>query len=715
MAKTLVIVESPAKAKSLGKFLGKKYTVKASMGHVRDLPKSQFGVDIQEGFKPKYITIRGKGDIIKELKAATKKADKVLLASDPDREGEAIAWHLANVLNINEQDPCRIAFNEITKQAVQQAVKHPRPVDRRKVDAQQARRILDRLVGYNLSPLLWRKVKKGLSAGRVQSVAMRLICDREEEIQAFEPEEYWSLAAKLVKGRTGSLVAKLHKIDGQKAHIPDEAHVNEIRDDLQKESFEVAKITRREKKRQPALPFTTSSMQQEAYRKLNFTARKTMMVAQQLYEGLDLGKEGPVGLVTYIRTDSTRIAETAEQEADSFIVERFGAGYVPAEKRRVAPKGRSQDAHEGIRPTSVLREPDNIKQFLTRDQYRLYKLIWERFVASQMSPAIIDTTSVDVRAGKYIFRANGSIIKFPGFMQVYIEGRDDEEETGESKTLPELQEGEQLKLRALVPKQHFTQPPPRFTDATLIKTLEEKGIGRPSTYAPIVDTILKRGYVVREKKNFYPTELGLVVVDLLKKYFYNIIDVEFTAAMEQKLDDIEEGDVNWVSILEDFYMPFEELLEVADKEIEQIQVEDEVTDEVCELCGRNMVIKMGRYGKFLACPGFPECRNARPLLEPTGVSCPNCSGELVLRRSKKGRKFYGCSNYPECEFVVWDQPTNRKCPICGSMMVLKENKKGQVYHCTNKECGAKVEAVDEEEGDNHNASAGEANDSVNAY
>lgn len=698
VAKTLVIVESPAKAKSLGKFLGNKYTVKASMGHIRDLPKSQFGVDVEKGFKPKYITIRGKGDIIKELKAATKKADKVLLASDPDREGEAIAWHLANVLNINEQDPCRIAFNEITKQAVQQAVKHPRPVDRHKVDAQQARRVLDRLVGYNLSPLLWRKVKKGLSAGRVQSVAMRLICDREEEIQAFEPEEYWSLTAKLVKGKTGSFEAKLHKIDGEKAHLPNETLVNEIRKHLQNESFEVAKVTRREKKRQPAPPFITSSMQQEAYRKLNFTARKTMMVAQQLYEGLDLGKEGPVGLVTYIRTDSTRVSEIAEQEAAAFITSSFGTEYLPSEKRRVVPKGRAQDAHEAIRPTSVQREPDSIKQFLTHEQYRLYKLIWERFIASQMSPAIIDTTSVDVRAGRYMFRAAGSIIKFPGFMQVYIEGRDDEDGSSEEKTLPVLKEGDKLKLLTMVPNQHFTQPPPRFTDATLIKILEEKGIGRPSTYAPIVDTILKRGYVIREKKNFYPTELGLVVVDLLKKYFYNIIDVEFTAEMEQKLDDVEEGDVDWVHILEDFYLPFQESLEVADQEIEQIQLEDEVTDEICELCGRNMVVKMGRYGKFLACPGFPECRNAKPLLEPTGVACPNCQGELVLRRSKKGRKFFGCSNYPECNFVVWDRPTNQKCPQCNSMMVLKENKKGKLYQCTNKECGGKIDASADYEG-----------------
>ena len=696
MAKTLVIVESPAKAKSLGKFLGRNYTVKASMGHVRDLPKSQFGIDVKDGFKLKYITIRGKGSIIKELKSATKKVDRVLLASDPDREGEAIAWHLANMLNINDSTPCRIAFNEITKQAVQTAVKNPRPVDLKKVDAQQARRVIDRLVGYKLSPLLWRKVKKGLSAGRVQSVAMRLICEREEEITAFEPEEYWSLTAKLSKNKTAILEAALYKIKGAKAHIPNEAAVNEIKANVQDAVFRVAKITRREKKRQPAPPFITSSMQQEAYRKLNFTARKTMMIAQQLYEGLDLGKEGPVGLVTYIRTDSTRVSDTAAQEAADYIVKRYDASYVPTEKRRVALKKNAQDAHEAIRPTSVQREPDNVKQFLSRDQYRLYKLVWERFIASQMSAAIIDTTSIDIEAGQYIFRANGSIVKFFGFMRVYTEGRDDDAEDKDNKTLPVLQENDILKLLSLTPKQHFTQPPPRFTDATLIKILEEKGIGRPSTYAPIVDTILKRGYVIREKKNFYPTELGIIVVDLLKKYFYNIIDVEFTAGMEQKLDDVEEGDVNWVNILQEFYHPFQESLEVADQEIEQVQVEDEVTDEICEFCGRNMVVKMGRYGKFLACPGFPDCRNTKPLLEPTGVGCPQCQGELVLRRSKKGRKFYGCSNYPQCDFVVWDPPTDQKCAQCGSMMVLKETRKGSLYQCINKECGYKIEAVKEQ-------------------
>ena len=702
MANTLVIVESPAKAKSLGKFLGKRYIVKASMGHIRDLPKSQFGVDIQESFKPKYITIRGKGDIIKELKAATKKVDKILLASDPDREGEAIAWHLANILDIDEKSACRIEFNEITKQAVQKAVKDPRPIDLQRVEAQQARRILDRLVGYNLSPLLWRKVKKGLSAGRVQSVAMRLISDREEEIQSFVAEEYWSLLAKLLKGRGSHFEAKLHRINGEKAHIPDETTSKKIISDLQGAAYQVASVTKKEKKRQPAPPFTTSSMQQEAYRKLNFTARKTMMVAQQLYEGLDLGKEGPAGLVTYIRTDSTRISETAEQESRAYIAEKYGKEYIPEVVRRVAPKGRSQDAHEAIRPTVIGRGPDSIKGFLTRDQYKLYKLIWLRFVASQMSPALIDTTSIDIEAGNYVFRATGSIIKFPGFMQVYIEGQDEGDDNPDNASpddnlLPEMKQGDKVKVVSLVPKQHFTQPPPRYTDATLIKTLEEKEIGRPSTYAPIVDTIIKRGYVIREKKNFYPTELGQVVVELLKQYFPNIIDVKFTADLEKRLDDVEEGDIDWAKVLEDFYFPFKETLTIAEKEIEHIQVEDEVTDEICEQCGRNLVIKMGRFGKFLACPGFPECRNTKPLLEPTGVACPKCAGELVLRRSKKGRKFYGCNNYPDCDFVVWDQPTNQKCPNCGSMMVQKESKGKSVHRCSNKECKNEINDVQLEE------------------
>ena len=686
MSNTLVIVESPAKARSIGKYLGRKYTVKASMGHVRDLPRSQFGVDVEKNFQPKYITIRGKGDIIKELKTAVKKADRVLLASDPDREGEAIAWHLQNVLEINEDQPCRIEFNEITKSAIQNAVKSPRVIDRDRVNAQQARRILDRLVGYNLSPLLWRKVKKGLSAGRVQSVAVRLICDREEEINAFVPEEYWTLTALFMPrgGEKQAFEARLHKIAGQKAEIPHQERMAEILKDLDGVLFRVTAITRREKSRQPAPPFTTSSLQQEAYRKLNFTARKTMMVAQQLYEGLELGREGPVGLVTYIRTDSTRVAEQAREEARAFISSRYGPEYVPEKPRRTVLKGRAQDAHEAIRPTSVAREPAAVKEYLTADQFKLYRLIWSRFVASQMSAAVFDTTSVDITGGKYLFRAAGSVLKFPGFLHVYEESRDDGEQQEGEKALPVLNEGEELDVRSLTPKQHFTQPPPRYTDATLVRALEEKGIGRPSTYAPIMETIIKRGYVARENRQLYPTELGMIVVDLLKKYFPAIIDVEFTAEMEANLDRVEEGKMDWVQVLEQFYSPFKETLDRAEEEIGHVSVADEVTEEICEHCGRNMVIKVGRYGKFLACPGFPECRNTRPLLEPTGVPCPRCSGELVLRRSKKGRKFYGCSRYPECDFVVWDEPVKEKCPHCGGLMVRRGGKAAP--RCINPEC-----------------------------
>jgi DNA topoisomerase-1 len=685
VAKTLVIVESPAKAKSISKYLGHKYEVKASMGHVRDLPKSQLGVDVQKGFSPKYITIRGKGDTIKELKSAVKKADRVLLASDPDREGEAIAWHLTKALDIEETEPCRIEFNEITKQAVQDAIKKPRPIDLSRVNAQQARRILDRLVGYNLSPLLWRKVKKGLSAGRVQSVAMRLICDREEEIQAFVQEEYWTLTAKMVKGQGDAFEAKLHKIDQKKAEVRSREEMQAILDSLKKAGYEVTKVVRREKLRHPAPAFTTSSLQQEAYRKLNFTAQRTMLIAQQLYEGLDLGKEGTSGLITYIRTDSTRVSTLALDEARSFIKERYGQQFVPDQPRLTPSKNKAQDAHEAIRPTLVSRDPAVVRPYLKPEQYKLYKLIWERFVASQMSSAVIDTTSVDIASGPYVFRATGSVVKFPGFMQLYIEGRDDGEEPGEN-LLPELQEGEEVKVRSLIPKQHFTQPPPRYTDATLVKTMEEKGIGRPSTYAPIVETILKRGYAVREKKQLYPTELGTIVVEMLKEYFKDIIDVEFTAELEERLDNIEEGNTDWVKLLDNFYEPFNQTMARAEKEIHQIQVADEVSDEVCGHCGRNLVIKLGRYGKFLACPGFPDCRNTKPLLEPTGVPCPNCQGELVLRRSKKGRKFYGCSTYPECDFVLWDQPTTEKCPSCKSIMIKKSSRGKEYLRCSNEAC-----------------------------
>ncbi|MDD3653051.1 MAG: type I DNA topoisomerase [Desulfotomaculaceae bacterium] len=688
MSKTLVIVESPAKAKTISKFLGKKYVVKASLGHVRDLPKSQFGVDIQNGFCPKYITIRGKGDTIRELRTAGKKAEQVLIASDPDREGEAIAWHLQNLLDISDDQPCRIEFHEITKQAIQNAVKNPRAIDTNRVNAQQARRILDRLVGYNLSPLLWRKIKKGLSAGRVQSVAVRLICDREEEIQSFRPEEYWTLTGSFVKVGFAPFEGKLYKYKGKKINIGSAEKIQELLEGLKGARYSVAKVIRREKSRKPAPPFITSTLQQEASRKLNFTTRKTMLIVQQLYEGIDLGKEGTTGLVSYIRTDSTRVSETARDEAKKYIRERLGEQYVSKVLARPSGKGKVQDAHEAIRPTSVYREPDSVKEYLTSDQYKLYKLIWSRFIASMMSPAIFDTTSVDINAGEYLFRATGSVIKFPGFMKVYTESRDDGEKD-EEKQIPELNEGDSLKARSLTPKQHFTQPPPRYTEATLVKTLEEKGIGRPSTYAPIVGTIINRGYVVRDKKQLYPTELGTMVVDLLKKHFQDIIGIEFTAEMEEELDSVEEGVLDWVEVLNRFYIPFSQTLLKADEEIGHIQTADEVTEEICEHCGRNMVIKMGRYGKFLACPGFPECRNTKPLLEPTGVNCPRCGGELVARRSKKGRKFFGCSSYPECDFVTWDQPSQTKCPECGGLMLEKKAGKKINLSCINEECSQK--------------------------
>ena len=687
MSKVLVIVESPAKAKTIGKFLGKRYTVKASMGHVRDLPRSQFGVDIEHNFNPKYITIRGKGDLLKELRTAAKKADKILLAPDPDREGEAIAWHLQHILGLAEKDKCRIEFNEITKDAVQNALQSPRTIDYTRVNAQQARRILDRLVGYNLSPLLWRKVKKGLSAGRVQSVAVRLISDREEEIKAFVPEEYWTLQGLFNKeGEKKALEAKLALYKNKKVAIASEEAVKNILSDLKDASYTITGIKKKEKKRHPAPPFITSSLQQEAYRKLNFPARKTMQVAQQLYEGLDIGPEGTVGLVSYIRTDSTRVAETAQQEAKEFITETYGPTYHPGEFKQYTNRNKAQNAHEAIRPTSMHRGPERMKQFLSRDQYRLYKLIYDRFVSSQMSPAVMDTTSIDIKAGDFVFRATGSIIKFPGFMKLYIEDRDDGEKD-EEKVLPELAEGDTLTARELNPKQHFTQPPPRYTDASLVKALEENGIGRPSTYAPTVETIQRRGYVVREEKQFYPTELGMIVVEMLKEFFPAIIDIQFTADLEDKLDMVEEGEMEWVKVLKDFYDPFSETLENAEEKIGVVEIEDEVSDEVCEQCGRNLVIKMGRYGKFLACPGFPDCRFTKPLLEDTGVKCPKCEGALVARRSKKGRKFYGCSNYPECDFVTWDLPTEKKCPHCNSMMVQKNSaQKGVTLQCTGTDC-----------------------------
>ncbi|WP_258360891.1 type I DNA topoisomerase [Moorella sulfitireducens (nom. illeg.)] len=687
MAHTLVIVESPAKAKTIGKFLGRNYTIKSSMGHIRDLPRSQFGVDIERGFEPRYITIRGKGTIVKELREAAQKCGRVLLATDPDREGEAIAWHLQHLLDL-PPGPVRIEFNEITRNAVQEAIKKPREIDQNRVDAQQARRVLDRVVGYRLSPLLWRKVRKGLSAGRVQSVAVRLIVDREREIEAFRPEEYWSLTAWLLAGGDGeAFPAKLFKFAGEEPKIKNEGEMQAILATLEGASYVVTGVKQRERRKNPAPPFTTSTLQQEAYRRLNFTARRTMQVAQQLYEGIDLGgSEGPVGLITYIRTDSTRIARVAQLEARDFLMERFGPEYVPEGLRQFKGRKDIQDAHEAIRPTSVWREPGSLKNVLTRDQFRLYNLIWERFVASQMQAAVMDTMTVDISTGPCLFRAAGSVIKFPGYLRVYQEGSDGEGKEQEQR-LPALAEGEVLQLQSLEPKQHFTQPPPRYTEATLVKTMEELGIGRPSTYAPTIETILERGYVVREQKQFIPTELGRVVVDLLKEHFPDIIDIEFTAHMEEQLDEIEAGKLSWRRVVAEFYEPFSRVLERAEKEIGTIDIPEEVSEEKCELCGRNLVVKTGRFGKFLACPGFPDCRFTKPLLETIGVKCPRCGGEIVARRTKKGRKFYGCQNYPECNYVSWDKPTNLNCPRCGTRLVEKASRHGVRLLCPSKECG----------------------------
>jgi len=688
MVKTLVIVESPAKAKSISKFLSKNYLVKASMGHLRDLPKSRIGVDIDNDFEPKYIPIRGRGDLVKELKAAAKSADRVLLASDPDREGEAIAWHLAHLLGININENSRVEFHEITKPIIQNAVKNARKIDLNRVDAQQARRVLDRLVGYKLSPLLWRKVKKGLSAGRVQSVAVRLICDREEEIRDFEPEEYWTLEALLLCGGGGSFTARLLQKEGRKYVISSRQEMEKVLKELKTAEFLTGEVKTREKRKQPAPPFTTSSLQQEAYRKLGFTPKKTMMLAQQLYEGIDLGKTGTVGLITYMRTDSVKISETAQEEAKSFIIDNYGRNFYPPEPRQFASKGRTQEAHEAIRPTSVLRLPDSMKQFFGRDLLRLYRLIWERFVASQMSAAIYDTVSVDVLALDYLFRANASAVRFPGYLSVYEESLDDPEksENNQACLKGNLQQGQKNELSKLQEKQHFTEPPPRYTEASLVKKMEEEGIGRPSTYAPTIDTIQTRGYIARDEKKLVPTELGEIVIALLKEHFPKIVDLEFTANMEEQLDDVEDGKASWKKIISDFYGPFADTLEIAEQKIGKIKVEDEISDQICELCGRNMVIKMGRFGKFLACPGFPECKNARPLLEEAGAPCPKCGEKLIVRRSKKGRKFYGCSKYPLCDFVAWEKPAPIPCPECGGLMTEKNNRKQKKYVCIDKDC-----------------------------
>ncbi|RSL32867.1 type I DNA topoisomerase, partial [Salibacterium salarium] len=681
-------VESPAKAKTISKYLGKKYTVKASMGHVRDLPKSQMGVDAENNYDPKYITIRGKGPVLKELKAAAKKVKKVYLAADPDREGEAIAWHLAYSLNIDPDSDCRVVFNEITKTAIKDAFKEPRPINMDLVDAQQARRILDRLVGYNISPLLWKKVKKGLSAGRVQSIAVKMIIDREKEIQAFVPEEYWSIDGSFMRGKD-SFEAKFHGIDGKKQELRSREDVDEVLSKMDGDEFTIKKVTKKERKRNPVQPFITSSLQQEAARKLNFRAKKTMMVAQQLYEGVDLGKEGTIGLITYMRTDSTRISNTAKEDAKAYIEEHYGKEYTRQKKSETTQNANAQDAHEAVRPTTIAKDPKSVKAHLSRDQYRLYKLIWERLMASEMAPAIMDTMSVDLENGGVQFRATGSKVKFAGFMKVYIEGNDDGK-TEKDTFLPDLKEGETVHKEELNENQHFTQPPPRYTEARLVRTMEEMGIGRPSTYAPTLDTVQRRNYVALEEKRFVPTELGEIVLNLIVDFFPEILDVEFTAKMENDLDYIEEGRQNWIKIIDEFYKDFEKRLKVAEEEMEEVEIRDEPAGEDCENCGHPMVYKMGRYGKFMACSNFPECRNTKAIVKEIGVKCPKCEeGNVVERKSKKQRKFFGCDRYPECDFISWDKPVARPCPKCESLLVEKKTKKGVHVQCT--QCDYKEE------------------------
>ncbi|WP_020008659.1 type I DNA topoisomerase [Salinicoccus albus] len=688
MADNLVIVESPAKAKTIEKYLGKRYKVVASMGHVRDLPRSQTGIDTENNYKPKYITIRGKGPLLKDLKKEAKKAKKIFLASDPDREGEAIAWHLSHALG-EDNDYYRVVFNEITKDAVKESFKHPSGINQELVDAQQARRILDRLVGYNISPVLWKKVKKGLSAGRVQSVALRLIIDRENEIRNFKPEEYWTITGKFKHGRS-SFEGKFNRLANDKIKLQTKDDVDKVLRQLDGDTFNVDKVEKKEKKKYPAAPFTTSSLQQESARKLNFKARKTMMVAQQLYEGIDIKKEGTVGLITYMRTDSTRISPVAQNEATDFIVNEYGKEYAGGGKTGKQSES-AQDAHEAVRPTSAGRSPANMKQYLTRDQYRLYKLIWERFIAAHMAPAILDTVKMDMSNNGVIFRSTGQTIKFKGFMRIYIESQDDAEEDLNNR-LPDIKEGEQVRSEQIDPKQHFTQPPPRFTEARLVKTLEELGIGRPSTYAPTIDTIQKRNYVKMDQKRFMPTEIGEIVNESMTEYFPDIIDVDFTRSMEKSLDNIADGEASWVKVIDDFYKNFSPQVARADEEMEKIEIKDEPVGEDCERCGSPMVYKMGRYGKFMACSNFPECRNTKAIVKKIGVTCPKCGeGDVVERKSKKNRLFYGCDRYPECDFVSWDRPIGRNCPKCENYLVETKKGKNAKVKCTNCDYEEKAE------------------------
>ena len=683
MAKTLVIVESPAKAKTIEKFLGKShYTVKASVGHVRDLPKSKLGVDIENNFEPQYINIRGKGDVIKELKKEAKKAKKVYLATDPDREGEAISWHLAHILNLEETDNCRIEFHEITKDAIKKAIKNPRNIDLSLVDAQQARRVLDRLLGYQISPILWQKVRKGLSAGRVQSVTTKLICDREKEIKAFIPVEYWTIDLDSKTSNNEDISLKFYGKNNKKIDIENESKVNEILSNIEGKNLEVVSIESKTRKKSAPKPFTTSMLQQEAANKLSFTTKKTMIIAQELYEGIDIEGEGTVGLISYIRTDSKRISDEAREKSKIYIIDNLGENYYKNNTNKNENKEgkKVQDAHEAIRPTSIDRTPDSIKDSLSKDQYKLYNLIWRRLVASQMEDSIFDILNVECNIGDYTFKATGSKLKFDGYTKIYnFTDRED-------KILPNISEGDVLKIDNISKNQHFTQPPARFTEASLVKTLEELGIGRPSTYAPTITTILNREYVEKKGTSLCPTELGIIVTDILENNFTKFMDIDFTAQMENQLDEIEEGHIRWKSVVSKSYEPLKEAIEIAKENIEKVNM-DEETDEICENCGENMVIKYGRFGKFMACKNYPECKTTKPLINKIGVTCPKCNkGDIILRKSKKGKMFYGCSNYPECDFVSWSKPTGDICDKCGSYMIEKITKTETKIICSDKEC-----------------------------
>ena len=695
----LVIVESPAKARTISKFLGRSYKVEASQGHVRDLPKSQLGVDVEHDFEPKYITIRGRGEVLERIRKEAKGAKSIILATDPDREGEAISWHLATILGIDPESACRVEFNEITEKTVKNAIKEPRAVNMQLVNAQQARRLLDRLVGYKISPLLWVKIKKGLSAGRVQSVATRMVVDREQEIEQFEPEEYWYVDAQLRAGGK-QLQARLISLDGERVILSDAEQANEAKARVEKGGFVIRSVKRGERRKHPAAPFTTSNLQQEASRKLGFTTAKTMQVAQQLYEGVDIEGRGTLGLISYIRTDSVRLSDEAVAAAREMIAERYGEQFVPEKPNVYKGRKSAQDAHEAIRPTNLELRPEDIKASLTKDQYNLYRLVYLRFVACQMADALYETQQIEIASDSgVVLRSSAERIKFAGFTAVYEEGTDDvpnQDEQG-SSLMADVSEGDHAELLSDEATQHFTQAPARYTEASLVRALEEKGIGRPSTYAPTISTILARGYVMREKKQLFPTELGIMITDMMKEYFADIVDIAFTAGMEEQLDEVEEGKLDWHKVLSDFYGPFEKTLENAESKIEKVEIKDEVSDVPCDKCGAMMVYKLGRYGRFLACPNFPECRNTKAIQVEIDAPCPKCGGKLLQKTSRKGRKFYGCERYPECDFVSWDMPVSEKCPKCGSYMTLSHTKKGDFYVCANENCRERVAAPQKEE------------------